>query len=192
MCGTDDDTYEHSLIALSLGSGKRPEWKRPENPIVWSCSGCDTQIVRDLDFATPCEYGYDYHLTGSNIPYYGSDVEWDDLIDAHRAGESIGRQIGEGHYCPHCAHGCDDCGESIFRSQYLENGEIAYGDTYDPGASFPDPRHYYSSGICITCLGAIPTCFHCGEVLADSGEELTDNDSCAGGKCESCSSDCDG
>lgn len=152
--GTDDDGLVDNFVAVAGGLG-RPEWKRPADPVVWSCEGCDAHVVRDLD-------------TG--------DLEWRELgkglynlphnVDRHDPPESAPYTVDGKGYCGCCASECSDCDKHVFNSDTSTNGTQLYGDTYDPGASFPHPLNYHST-VCVDCLEAIPSCPDCGEHYED-------------------------
>lgn len=158
-----------SFALLHAPDAKRPEWKRPPDPVLFECPGCGAKLTRDLDFASSC--GDDLEWTVPNTPSYGR--RWRDWpIDLDELHEVAGKK-----YCPGCVVMCagDGCTHIIFTSSTSASGQILFGDTYDVGASHADPRDPYHGGsICTRCLEAIPTCSQCGEPIGDVEE--TDED----------------
>ncbi len=176
FCGTDDDELVDNFVAIADGlTTSQPQWKRPDNPVLWECNGCDTKIVRDLDHAEDSEDGVDLEYRD---PYYCSNPGrvWDGFLDDWKLSKMEEWTIGDHEYCPNCVGWCDECTTPIFHKYDSHTGKVLYGDTYDPGASFPNPKDCYSQ-ICVDCLESIPTCCYCGEYDADLDAE---------GYCEYC------
>jgi hypothetical protein len=139
--GTDDDDVTHNYLCVLL-TGKRPKWQRPSDPVVWTCHGCHMRVIRDLD---------------------SGDIEWERSsakryreFDRHDVPESAPFEIDGRGFCPGCATECGECGSAIFHTNVSETGKVLYGDTYDAGASFSDPRDSNSPGLCVECFEALP------------------------------------
>src|SRR5580658_10140548 len=45
----DEDPFERIAAAERVANGTKPEWKRPEDPIHWTCDGCGVQVITNLD-----------------------------------------------------------------------------------------------------------------------------------------------
>lgn len=144
-----------SFTLLHRPDAARPKWERPEDEIVFSCTGCDSQIKRDVDtgdlyWHTPTVDTYYHNRPGG----YDWSTKLDELF-----------KIEDKKYCPACATTCDDCSTPVFSSNESCTGVFLVGDTYDPGASHCDPRSNYGGTLCTDCLEKIPTCAYCSSVL---------------------------
>jgi len=166
----DPDSFE----LMNYPNAPKPEWKRPDDVVLFECAGCDAKILRNVDFGEKSDFAKYWAHPAVDKNWYGHLREFSDEPDEK---EDVLEVDGQ-KYCPACALVCDSfgCRNVIFRNNTSANGTVLYGDTYDAGASFPNPLDEYHSGpICIHCLEATPTCSECGEYV-------NEDETC----CESC------
>lgn len=160
--GTDDP---HAFALVNNPDAPRPKWERPADKVLFECAGCGSKLVHDIDHPDTPE-NHDIAREWKLVPevsriYYYKAKDWPTDPDELP-------EIEKQKYCPPCATTCGECGTPIFTSHESQTGNVLFGDTYDPGASFQNPRDpYHGKSICITCLEAIPTCGECGEVDDD-------------------------
>jgi len=173
LSGAVDDPGPWSIYHETLGAHdeglntKRPEWKRPEDPIVWSCDGCEAVVRQSLDVAKPSvvrtESG---RFRGINGLYWEDESRYSDQDEFEKAlHETLdaglkapdSRLIDGKPYCPHCAERCGECGLLTFEHEL----------------QLPDGKYGKGDAICQDCMAKIPTCAYCGSQLGDD-EEIDD------------------
>jgi hypothetical protein len=160
-----DDMEGNLHAALDQMDGKpRPKWKRPEDPTVWRCTGCDLQVKRDLDRIKP-DPGEDLYLVLSGSPHgytvdYHREQANEDLI---QGSQICPIKVDDHEYCYSCAETCYECGEPMLH-----------------GESYSDPHDVYGNRrICEGCLSEWGTC-----ISEDCNEYLQEKDDC--GYCSGC------
>ncbi len=119
---------------------KKIEWIKPEDKILYTCSGCGVEAKKDI---LENEYYFEFPVNAiSNQWYHRKEYN-----DQKAKEEPICfDQNGDDLLCPYCVHYCDDCGEQI-------TDRIDFGDTYDNGQSFFDQDSQRS--YCIDCFEKI-------------------------------------
>ena len=133
---------------LTDGSPRLP-WVMGEPKPLWSCAGCDVQVIIDPKTDFPGLRGRE----GGNLTWHGGKAVHYIRGSAWRYGMSTRHEepedqchgiiVGE-EYCPGCVTECEDhCGELIF-----VRSELSGGDTYDPGSAFSAGNRL----VCITCF----------------------------------------
>jgi hypothetical protein len=162
-----------SFTLLHTPDAKPPKWERPPDQVLFECAGCGARLERDIDLSNDAPL--DLAVSWCNVPEAKAYRTRDWPLDPN---DSTLLTIGGKRYCPGCAVSCDECGKPIFSSSQSATGQVLYGDTYDEGASFPDPRTCRPSNLCVDCLEAIPTCSYCGEPLSDDMETDEDGACC--------------
>lgn len=133
----DDDPILRYNAAERVAEGTKPEWKRPEDPILWKCDGCGVEAIKDLD-SSDGELEYRVPLDSKAHKWYHSHSFHDMTPD-----ETPEHTFADGvKVCPNCYKTCSVC-----------NDPIPPGD--DNG-SFSDPRNDYhdNNRVCSEdCLG---------------------------------------
>lgn len=139
----DEDEMER-LVAYA-NRPARPEWKRPEPEVLWTCDGCGVQVVRNPDTD---ELEYDLPPGARGCRWYASH--------SYRLppGPEPAHVFGKSPVCEYCFQRCARCGAPV--SSVLE-----HGDVYDPGwcstVEGRSPRDVF----CITCIES--QCPECGQ-----------------------------
>ena len=138
----DEDPIARIIAAEHVANGTKPEWKRPEDPLHWTCDGCGVEVRTDLDsgeleYVTPL--GSDARRWYSSHPFRNGSPEKE---PAHTF--EHGAKV-----CEFCLDHCEECGCAL--CSHLEL------DTYDEGASFPSPADQYHEVVCVECLDKVET-----------------------------------
>jgi hypothetical protein len=146
-----DEGDPASLFAALEGDA--PKWEAPAPTVLWQCSGCDVEVIRDpateyLDGSTVTVDPDMAWQGGEKVHYWGSPrpSSYGDLPRPEEPTETPPHLIADEPYCPGCAATCYDCAASIFTRSELEGG-----DTHDEGTSFC-PDGYYNRSVCFPCL----------------------------------------
>lgn len=137
----DDDPQLRLNASENATAGRAPKWERPEPEEIWACACCGNRVVRDLDAYPDGSIDFDK----APLAYAWNGKDWY-RIWLKLEGREVEKPtlIGEHKICEACVEHCDDCGAALC-------GEIADGDPYNPGYSFPKPGD---------CRGALCTdCF---------------------------------
>lgn len=133
--------------AVTGKAPKRPEWKEPERPKLWTCAGCNASVVRE--WGGLVEKSTELAWTGGDKVHYWHGIAFKrgDSLDRGDIDAEPPHKIADKPYCDLCAQTCDGdtCRDSIFSRSDL------FDDTYSPGASFPGPRHHNDS-LCLACF----------------------------------------
>jgi hypothetical protein len=155
-----DDMEGNLHAALAQMDGKpRPEWKRPEDPTVWQCSGCDLQVKRDFD-RIKADPGEDLYLSCDGYLESHREQANEDLIQGN---EICPIKVDDREYCYSCAETCYECSEPMLH-----------------GESYSDPHDVYCNRrICEGCLSEWGTC-----ISEDCNEYLQEKEDC--GYCSGC------
>jgi hypothetical protein len=141
----DSEVPDEYPLLMSAGNAKPPEWKKPEDKLLWTCVGCKVEVR--------CSLGDDYHKEnelywdkGEKVHYHhGMGRSYGDYSDDESPSTDF--IIIDGKlYCPGCAMLCDNCGGIyVFR-----RGDLNPGDPY--GAGYSSPGSDGHSTICTKCL----------------------------------------
>lgn len=141
----DGDPIER--LHLLENRKNRPEWKRPDDEILWTCAICGIQSVIDADTGD-CLY---------HVPHSAPAARWyySHPHDGDEGEREPEHKIGEDCFCIHCTETCYVCGKPIIPS--LE------GDTYDEGMAFPLESYRQGMGTPYACIDCFETtCSECG------------------------------
>ena len=189
----DDDGDEGIQALAVLDASVRPAWKRPENPVIWECAGCGSQVCRDLDVTgveivrprpyesfRPYVSGLVWNVVGqpSRLDEAHHPDEWEgllqDTITEAKEGSFAApgdRKIDGKPYCTSCAEFCDHCGDLTLSSEI----------------QMPEGRYRRGEGVCGSCYDEIPRCGRCCAELAE--DEPTNHDGygpCCAEHCDRC------
>jgi hypothetical protein len=117
-------------------NGAAIAWKRPADPVHWTCDGCGVEVVTDLD-TNELEY---------RVPFGAKCRQWyaSHRFDRGAPEKEPAHVFGEWKVCEFCLDRCADCGTEI--STHLE-----FGDPYADGYAFPQPGSYTDS-VCTDCF----------------------------------------
>ena len=166
------------IIAYETPLNKRPKWERPADPVLWECSGCGVNVIRNVDDGK-LEY---------SLPDGARGKQWYHSHDYAR-GEPTERPAhefqGELKVCEFCLQHCDYCGGEI--SDVLTSNEL--GDPYDDGYSCYDQGSNKAYCTCTDCEEK--KCENCSEIGEDCTCRFCEDcnkleDACACEKCDEC------
>ena len=148
--GDEDPMVRLNAYEAAL-EGKAPKWERPDNPVIWECSACGVQVVRDLDYDEHSEYAHAWHVPrGSNASNWWASHYFDgtpDLEPMHKHEDMC--------LCENCYCSCDNCGADLCSNPTDDM------ETEHPLYSFPQDC-YGRKRFCYDC--ECSKCMECGEL----------------------------
>lgn len=90
----DEDPISRIMASERVANGTKVEWKRPEDPVLWTCDDCGHSVKRDLD-------SEEIYMTGHTYSRYEPDEEPEHTFHS-------GRKV-----CADCYETCTNCSEPI-------------------------------------------------------------------------------
>ena len=146
------------------------EWKCPDPKALWSCAGCEVEVIRDP--ATDYPDGDLHGKEGGELSWNGGQrVHYSGGL-SHSYGEGYNEEdpteeppftLGEDHYCPGCAEWCPDCREVIlFKRDELDGGEV--------GSFLVDSDDFHR------CRSVCESCYYDWEGEQESEQDFDEED----------------
>lgn len=149
---------------------RAPEWKASEPEVVWTCSGCGVQVVRDPDEL----YTDGSSTTGDALCYHvprgARAAQWYNSHPFTYRGEPTEEPAhtfeGGETVCEFCLDHCDHCGREVC-------GTLEGGDCYSDDQAFTLPEHQNGMRCTYHCIDCVEhQCETCGQI----GEDCTCED----------------
>ena len=138
--GTDEPDIFEELH--NVDGAPRPEWREPEESVVWKCDGCGVKVVRSNERPYNCKPDDPQWLEwgtplGGRARYWNRAVEQEPYAELEMGGDTF-------YFCDECASHCDECGEVVV---------TASGDWVEAAAmKSPESSDYYNPDwVCSEC-----------------------------------------